>query len=196
MGTKISALTSAATLAGTESVPVVQGAGTRKTTVQEIANKAAAASPSILVETGVSTKTSAMSAASALAGTETVAVLQGGLNVKTTVQAIADLANTGMAVDQSSANSYTLVLADNNKYKEFTSGGAVLVTVPTNASVPFPIGAAIPIEQNGGGVVTVAAAGGVTIQSAGGLVATNGQYASAVLVKKDTNRWHLSGNLA
>ncbi len=191
----IPALDSAGALAGTEPFETVQGSASVKTTAQAIANLAPTASPSLLVESGISKKISALSTAGALAGTELVAIVQGGASVSATVQDIANLANAGMTVSQSASTSYTFGLSDNGNYIEFTSGSTITATIPTNASTPFPIGATILFEQNGSGVVTVAAAVGVTLQSAGALVDTNGQYAAASLVKKDTNRWGLNGNL-
>jgi hypothetical protein len=140
-------------------------------------------------------KISALDAAAALDGTEKVAVVQAGETVRSTTQAIADLANTGMTISSSSDTTYDFVLVDNNTYIQHTSGSATSATIPTNASIPFPIGATILGEQNGAGTVTIMAAGGVTLQSAGGLVATNGQYATYSLVKKATNTWILAGNL-
>ncbi len=195
MNKTIPALPNGTTLDGTEPIETVQGSASVKTTTQAIANLAPAASPSLLVESGTSKKISALSAAGALAGTEPLAIVQGGVNVQTTPQAIADLANTGMTMAQSASTSYTFGLSDNGTYIEFTSGSSVTATIPTNASAAFPIGATILFEQNGTGVVTVVAAVGVTLQSAGALVDTNGQFAAASLVKKDTDRWGLNGNL-
>jgi hypothetical protein len=78
-------------LTGTETVPVLQGGGNDKTTTQAIANLAPAVA-AILVESGAAVKVSAMSAAGALAGTEAIDIVQAGANVKTTLQAIANLA--------------------------------------------------------------------------------------------------------
>ncbi len=195
---KVSALTTAGTLSGTETVPVVQSSTTKKTTAQDIANLAPSATPSILVESGISKKISALSAASALAGTETVAIVQGGETVAATVQDIADLATVaGMTIVQSADTNHPLVLADNGTYIQFTSGSAVTVVIPTNLSVAFPVNnTTIIFEQYGAGTVTITATGGVTLHSAGGLVASNGQYATFSLVKVATNTWTLMGNLA
>ncbi len=141
------------------------------------------------------TTITALPPASSLSGTEPVPVDQSGITVRTTAQDIANLANV-MAVNQSAATAYTFALVDALTYIEFTSGSAVAATLPTNASVAFPIGTTITFEQNGAGVVTVVASGGVTLQSAGSLVSTNGQYAVASVVKKATNSWVLFGNLA
>lgn len=189
---KISVMSAAGSLAGTESIPAVQSGGNVKATAQAIANLAPAA---ILVESGAAAKTSALSAGSALAGTEAIAIVQSGATVKTTAQAIANLADTGLAVTTQSGSSYTAVIGDANSWINFTNGSANGFVVPTNASVPFIIGTTIIGRQAGGGVVTVSGAGGVTLQSAGSLVNTNGQYATFSVTKMATNTWALSGNL-
>ncbi len=65
---------------------------------------------------------------------------------------------------------------------------ATTLTVPTNASVAFPIGTEIPLFQYGAGQVTIAAAGGVTIRTPDVLV-TWAQYAAARLRKIGTDEW-------
>jgi len=87
---------------------------------------------------------------------------------------------------------YTLVLGDANTGIKMTSGSPHTLTVPTNASVAFPIGTQIPIEQGSTGVVTIAAAVGVTLQGAGN---TAGQFSMVVLIKQGTDTWLVaSGN--
>ena len=72
--------------------------------------------------------------------------------------------------------------------------GANTLTVPTNASVPFPIGAQIDILQTAGGQVTVGGAG-VTINSTPGLKLRT-QWSSATLIKRATDTWVLIGDLS
>jgi hypothetical protein len=53
--------------------------------------------------------------------------------------------------------SYTLVLTDAGKTIHKASGGAgETITIPANASVAFPLGTLIAIENDGGGILTVA----------------------------------------
>jgi len=91
--------------------------------------------------------------------------------------------------------SYTLVLTDQNKIVEMNVATANNLSVPTNASVAFPIGTEIAITQYGAGKTTVVAISGVTIRSAGGLLSLSAQYASATLVKVGNNEWYLIGSL-
>jgi hypothetical protein len=87
--------------------------------------------------------------------------------------------------------SYTLVLSDNGKQVEMSGGGTL--TVPTNASVSFPVGSAILLVQSGSTQVTVAGASGVTVNSTPGLKLV-GQWSTALLVKRGTDNWLLSGD--
>ncbi len=101
-----------------------------------------------------------------------------------------------MIVTQQTGTAYTFTLADAGTYVQFTNGSAVAATIPANATVAFPVGSVITVEQDGAGVVTATAAGGVTLHSTGAKVATNGQYAQVYYTKVATNTWLLSGNLA
>jgi len=91
--------------------------------------------------------------------------------------------------------SYTLVLTDQNKVVEMNVATANNLTVPTNASVAFPIGTEIAITQYGAGKTTVVASSGVTIRSAGALLSISAQYAMATLLKVGNNEWYLVGSL-
>jgi hypothetical protein len=91
-------------------------------------------------------------------------------------------------------DSYTLVLADKGKLVEVSNASANTLTVPTNASVAFPIGAQINILQTGAGQTTVAGAG-VTINGTPGLK-LRAQWSSATLIKRATDTWVLVGDLS
>lgn len=96
----------------------------------------------------------------------------------------------------SKSASFTLALANAGRFIQVTASSAVTVTIPTNASVAFPVGTEIEIAQMGAGAVTFAGASGVTINSLDSAVVTSGQYAVACLKKIDTNVWLLAGALA
>lgn len=93
------------------------------------------------------------------------------------------------------AGSYTLVLADAGKVVEIGSASGSTLTVPTNASVAFPVGTSILIVQTGAGQITVAGAGGVAVNATPGLK-LYGQWSSALLVKRATDTWLLTGDTA
>lgn len=101
-----------------------------------------------------------------------------------------------LTANAQSGTTYTLVLTDAGKIIECTNASAFTLTIPTNASVAFPIGTTIEVWQ-GGAIfqVTIAAAGGVTLQSRGGLVKTNAQYSIIRLYKRATDTWCLSDDL-
>lgn len=92
--------------------------------------------------------------------------------------------------------SYTLALGDANNGVEMLVASANNLTVPLNSSVAFPVGTSILIYQAGAGLTTIAATGGVTIVKRGSSLALGGQYALATLVKRATDTWILSGDIA
>ena len=102
-----------------------------------------------------------------------------------------------------SANAYTLALTDEMTAQQAGNGATpAAVTVPTNASVAFPIGTVITFTQTASGKISITAAGGVTIISSvsGGFVSgTTGcrvQNSTIGLLKTGTNAWTLSGDAA
>ena len=96
----------------------------------------------------------------------------------------------------SKASSYTLVLSDDGDLIEFTGSSAGSLTVPTNASVAFPIGTAITVLQAGTGQVTIVPATvDVIINSTPGLK-TRAQWSVVTLIKRGTNTWLATGDLS
>jgi hypothetical protein len=111
-----------------------------------------------------------------------------------------DVSITGTVVAQSTLNaqtgtSYTTVLADASKLVTLNNGSAITLTIPTNASVAYPVGTKIDLAQLGAGQVTVAGAGGVTVNSTPTLKFRD-QYSAATCIKTATNTWLLVGDLA
>jgi hypothetical protein len=99
-------------------------------------------------------------------------------------------------IDTKTGN-YVLVLTDKNKFIEMNVGSSNTVTVPTDASVNFPIGSQINITQYGSGKTYVVAATPATTS----IRATPGaylraQYSSATLIKRAANEWYLIGDLS
>jgi hypothetical protein len=90
---------------------------------------------------------------------------------------------------------YTLVLTDAGKMVTLTNASAITLTIPTNASVAFPVNTRIDLLQYGAGQVTVGGAG-VTINSSGAKLKLTGQYSGASLWKKATDTWVLIGDLS
>jgi hypothetical protein len=76
------------------------------------------------------------------------------------------------------------------------SASAQTLTIPTNASVAFPVGTKIDVIQTGAGECSIAPADGtVTLNSEGGKRKINAQWQATTLVKRDTNTWVLIGAL-
>lgn len=88
---------------------------------------------------------------------------------------------------------YTLVLADGGKTVEMNNAASNTLTIPTNATVAFPVGTIIEVFQLGAGQTTVAAVGGVTLRAPDGAKVAK-QYGSASLRKRATDEWVLAGN--
>ncbi len=93
---------------------------------------------------------------------------------------------TAGAINAQSGAGYTLAISDAGNLIEMTRGSANTVTVPTNATVPFPLNTRITIVQAGTGATTVAAAGGVTGHNFGTLAA---QWANVHLYQRAIDEW-------
>lgn len=91
--------------------------------------------------------------------------------------------------------SYTPVLSDENKLVTLNNAAAITVTIPTNATTAFPIGARIDFARLGVGSVTFIPAGGVTLRATPSAVA-RAQYSGMSLTKLAMDEWLLVGDLA
>lgn len=83
----------------------------------------------------------------------------------------------------------TLALTDEYTYQRVTA--AATFTIPTNASVAFPVGAEIDFFQAGAGAITFSPASGVTVNSYEDTLVTDGKGSAATLKKVGTNEWDL-----
>lgn len=99
-----------------------------------------------------------------------------------------------VAINTQTWTTYTLVADDAGKLITLNNAGAITLTIPTNASVPFPIGTKIDLAQLGAGAVTVAGTG-VTISSDWDNKTIDGQNVAVSLVKIATDTWLLVGKL-
>lgn len=107
--------------------------------------------------------------------------------------------STGPAAPYSNNNQvtdYTFVIGDASKIVEAEKATAIVFTIPTNASVTFPVGTFMRLLQIGAGQLSVSPAGGVTLQSSGTKRKLTGQYSAAWLYKRATDTWLLSGDIA
>lgn len=83
---------------------------------------------------------------------------------------------------------YTLVLSDRGECVHVNNAAQVQVTVPSNASVAFPIGTVIRVRKTGAGNVVVAGAAGVTIDWASTFTIVT-RYAMAEIHKDAADHW-------
>jgi hypothetical protein len=110
--------------------------------------------------------------------------------------------STALALNAQTGTTYTFVLTDsNNTLVTASNASAQTYSIPTNASVAFPIGAQINIIQIGAGQVTINAvtSGTTTVLSNAGTPAApklRAQYSSATLVKVGTDTWYVIGDIS
>ena len=97
---------------------------------------------------------------------------------------------------------YTAVLTDNrNKLVTMSVAGANDFTIPTNASVAFPIGSVINVIQIGAGQTTIKAvtSGTTTISSTGASAIApklRAQFSAASCIKVAADTWYVVGDIA
>jgi hypothetical protein len=106
---------------------------------------------------------------------------------------------TTQVVELQTDVAYQLVLTDNQKLLKFPFTIGRNITVPLNATVPFPVGNRVDIMMMGDGQATfVGETDGVTtvsIRSKGGNTKTNGKYTVVSIEKIATDEWVLVGDL-
>ena len=117
-----------------------------------------------------------------------------GKLLKNSTMPISSVGYIGSPQVSGGATAYTLALADAGDHVYFTGGSTATLTVPTNATVAFPIGTTILALNNNSGNLTISGAG-VTFQLANGAtgnrtVATKGM---ASLIKVATDTWWVTG---
>jgi hypothetical protein len=100
------------------------------------------------------------------------------------------------ALNDQTGTTYTPVLADQYQVLLTRSNAAAsTLTIPTNATVAFPIGTVITVLNKGLGLVSISGAVGVTILSAGAVLAipTLAQYKSCAIIQAAANTWYVVG---
>jgi hypothetical protein len=105
-----------------------------------------------------------------------------------------------LTIDAETA-SYTAVLANNGQLVTMNNASANTFSIPTDASVDFPIGTQINVLQIGAGQTTIQAvtAGTTTIVSTGGTAAApklRVRYSSATCIKLSANNWVVMGDIS
>jgi hypothetical protein len=105
-----------------------------------------------------------------------------------------------LAFDAETA-SYTAVLANNGQVVTMDNASANTFSIPTNASVAFPIGTQINVISIGAGQTTIQAvtSGTTTIQSTGATAAApklRVRYSAATCIKAGTDLWYVIGDIS
>lgn len=113
---------------------------------------------------------------------------------KMTVQSVV---NT-LEINAQTGTTYTAVLGDRAKLITMNNASANTLTIPTNASVAYPIGTCLLVQQIGAGATTIAGATGVTLQGSGQSVSAgscdlSARYDLATCLKTGTNTWLVQG---
>jgi hypothetical protein len=102
-------------------------------------------------------------------------------------------------LNDQTGTTYTPVLDDQYQVLVTRSNAAAsTMTIPTNASVAFPVGTVITVLNKGVGLVSISGAVGVTILSAGTVAAipTLAQYKSCAIMQTSANNWYVVGAIA
>jgi hypothetical protein len=102
----------------------------------------------------------------------------------------------------SRSTSFVLSLADAGRTIDIESASSVTVTIPTDATLSFPIGSQIAFIQTGAGQVVFNPESGVTLLNKGYVDPTAvgnrkiaAPYTPATLIKRSANNWILIGDL-
>lgn len=123
--------------------------------------------------------------------------LAAGVNIELTINGSdLEVSSTALDINTQTGTTYTLVLADAGKLVTMENGSAQTVTIPTNASVAFPIGTTIAILGLGAGTVTIEGDTGVTVNGdVAGSVDISAQYGSVAIVKLGADTWNIVGSI-
>jgi hypothetical protein len=105
------------------------------------------------------------------------------------------VATSKAQINAQAGTAYTIALADAGYLITTSSGSAVTVSIPTDATTNFPVGTQILVMQLGLGQVTAAAvtSGTTAVNSKNG-TKTSGQYAVISLIKVAANSWVVGGD--
>ena len=105
------------------------------------------------------------------------------------------VATSKVLINAQTGTTFIPGLTDAGKLVTASNVAAISLTIPTDATVNFPIGTQILVMQLGAGQVTVAAVtpGTTTVNSKNG-TKTSGQYAIISLIKVAVNIWIVGGD--
>ena len=128
------------------------------------------------------------------AGTEFGDLLRAAMLGTTTAAVSGDPPHGEALVEHEYLASDTLEIVDGGPhYVAGNHASGLTLTVPTHASVPYPIGHMIFLHQKGTGQITIAGASGVAVNTTETLK-TKAQHAWAALIQVSTDVWVLTGD--
>ena len=103
------------------------------------------------------------------------------------------------SINAQTGTAYTAVLADAGKIITSSNAGTVVITLPPNSSVAYPIGSSLTVISIGAGLTNFAQGSGVTITSTGATATApvlRIQHSSATAIKTATDTWRVVGDIA
>ena len=106
-----------------------------------------------------------------------------------------------LAFDAQTGTTYTTVLNDNGQIVTMNNASANTLSIPTNASVAYPVGTQINVLQIGAGQTTIQAvtSGTTTILSTGATATApkiRARYGMATCIKAATDTWYVVGDIS
>jgi hypothetical protein len=138
-------------------------------------------------------------------GTVTVAIDTSVTADLTTAQTLTNKTLTdpkiNLAFDAQTGTTYTTVLNDNGQVVTMNNASANTLSIPTNASVAYPVGTQINVLQIGAGQTTIQAvtSGTTSILSTGATAAApklRARYSMATCIKAATDTWYVIGDIS
>ena len=142
-------------------------------------------------------------------GSATLAIDTSVVVDKTTAQTLTNKTLTTPTLDDPKINlafdaetaSYTAVLANNGQIVTMNNASANTFSIPTNASVAYPVGTQINVLQIGAGQTTIQAvtSGTTSILSTAATAAApkiRARYGMATCIKAATDTWYVVGDIA
>ena len=123
---------------------------------------------------------------------ELAAALDDDANFATTVTNQIATKEPLLKLENVVTTNYTLAYSDISKVIAVNNSSSAIITVPSNASVAFPVGAIINVYSMTDQLVSVAGASGVTVRNAGTI---DGQYSEISLRKRASDEWVASGKI-
>ena len=175
--------------------------GTGSTAWTSLSYQASGTVTSITAGTGLSG--GAITTSGTIAIDSTVATLTGTQTFtnKTLTTPTLDDPKINLAFDAQTGTTYTTVLNDNGQVVTMNNASANTLSIPTNASVAYPIGTQINVLQIGAGQTTIQAvtSGTTSILSTGATASApkaRAQYSTLTAVQTSTDNWLIMGDIS